>query len=71
MRCELSFFWDEDDAIKVVESLYNIATNQKEELILTIGGETYEFPLLFEKKLRIQRIKNIYRKCCESPNWGK
>lgn len=71
MRCELSFFWDEDDAVEVVETLYHIATCQKEELVLIIDNETYVFPLLFDKKLRIQKIKNIYRKCSKSPDWGK
>jgi len=68
MRCELSFFWDEDDAIEVVENLYHIAVNQKEDLVLVIGGETYIFPLLFEKKLRQQKIKNIYHKHSKTPD---
>lgn len=71
MRCELSFFWDEDDAVEIVETLYHIAACQKEELVLVIDNETYVFPLLFDKKLRIQKIKNIYRKCSKSPDWGK
>jgi hypothetical protein len=70
MRCELSFFWDEDDAVEVVETLYHIAACQKEELILEIGGDSYVFPLLYDDKLRLQKIKNIYRKCSKSPKWG-
>ena len=71
MRCELSFFWDEDDAIEVVENLYHIAPGQKEDLVLVIDGETYIFPLLFEEKLRRQKIKNIYYKHSKTPDWGK
>ena len=62
MRCELSFFWDEDDAVEVIESLYQIAANQKQDLILEVENETYVFPILMEERLRIQRAKNIYRK---------
>lgn len=71
MRCEMSFFWDEDDAIEVVENLYKIANSQKEDLILVVGNETFTLPLLFEKKLRTQYIRNIYRKCSKSPKWRK
>ena len=71
MRCELNFFWDEDDAVDVIETLYRMAFNQKEDLIIVINNETYTIPVWLNKDLRVKKARGIYRRYAKSPNWGK
>lgn len=62
MRCDISFFWSEEEAFDIVERFYKLSMEQQDEkFVLTLGGINYIFPKGMSKEERTKKIKDIYK----------
>lgn len=63
MRCDIDFFWSEEEAFDIIERFYKLSMEQQDKnFVLTLGRINYIFPKGMSKEERTKKIKDIYKK---------